>query len=76
LGSDIVGFKAYGLGKLVKRSPARPQDLLSLIWFPDPPPNLSWLRTTIVLWEAVVDEKSQTIKATAYEWVGPKVAKE
>jgi hypothetical protein len=76
LGAEIVGFKAYGLGKLVKRSPARPQDLLSLIWFPDPPPSLSWLTNTIVLWEAVVDEKSQTINATAYEWIGPKVAKE
>ena len=50
----------------------RPEALLSLIWFPDPPPSLSWLTITIVLWEAVVDPKTQTIKATAYEWAGPK----
>jgi hypothetical protein len=67
---EIVGFKAVGLGKLVKHSPLRPEDLLSLIWFPDPPPELSWMKSVIVIWEAVVDPKNQTITATAYEWVG------
>jgi hypothetical protein len=51
----LVGFKALGLGKLVKRSPLRPEALVSLIWFPDPPPELGWMTTTIVIWEAVVD---------------------
>jgi hypothetical protein len=70
LGTELVGFKALGLGKLIKRSPLRPEDLVSLIWFPDPPPSLDWMRTTIVIWEAVVDPEKQTISATAYEWVG------
>jgi hypothetical protein len=72
---EIVGFKAVGLGKLVKRSPLKPEDLLSLIWFPDPPPEFPWMRSTIVIWEAVVDPKKQTITATAYEWVGSSKAK-
>jgi hypothetical protein len=72
LGTDMVGFKAYGLGKLVKHSPLRPESLVSLIWFPDPPPSLAWMTTTIVIWEALVDPKNQTITATAYEWAGAK----
>lgn len=66
----LVGFKAVGLGKLVKRSPAKPSDLLSLIWFPDPPPEFPWMRNLIVIWEAAVDPKKLTITATAHEWVG------
>jgi hypothetical protein len=69
-GSEVVGFKALGLGKLVKRSPSKVQDLLSIIWFPDPPPEFSWMKSTIVIWEAFVDPKAQTIEATAYEWAG------
>jgi hypothetical protein len=71
LGAEMVGFKAIGLGKLVKHSPLKPEALVSLIWFPDPPPDLNWMITTIVIWEAVVDPKNQTVTATAYEWVGP-----
>jgi hypothetical protein len=71
----LVGFKAVGLGKLVKRSPAKPSDLLSLIWFPDPPPEFPWMRNTIVIWEAAVDPKKLTITATAHEWVGNSEAK-
>lgn len=69
---EIVGFKALGLGKLVRRSPLRPEDLLSLIWFPDPPPTLPWMNSTIVIWEAVVNPAEQTITATAMNgWVLP-----
>jgi hypothetical protein len=39
-----------------------------LLYFPDPPPSLEWMRTTLILWEAVTDPVSQTITATAYEW--------
>lgn len=74
LGTEMVGFKAVGLGKLVKHSPLRPEALVSLIWFPDPPPNLPWTNSTIVIWEAVVDPKTQTITANAYEWVGEQAA--
>lgn len=74
LGTEMVGFKAVGLGKLVKHSPLRPEALVSLIWFPDPPPSLPWTNSTIVIWEAVVDPKTQTISANAYEWVGEKAA--
>jgi hypothetical protein len=74
LEADIVGFRALGLGKLVKRSPLKPEALVSLLWFPDPPPDLGWMRSTIVIWEAVVDPKNQTLAATAYEWVGPEAS--
>ena len=74
LGAEMVGFRALGLGKLVKRSPLKPEALLSLLWFPDPPPDLSWMTTTIVIWEGIVDPKNQTVTATAYEWVGPETS--
>jgi hypothetical protein len=68
LGDDMMAFRAVGLGKLTKKSPLGAEMLVSLIHFPDPPPNLSWMRTTLIIWEAVVDAKNQTITATAYEW--------
>jgi hypothetical protein len=74
LGKELVGFKALGLGKLIKRSPLRPEDLVSLIWFPDPPPEFGWMRTTIVIWEAVVNPEKQMITASAYEWEGTAAA--
>jgi len=76
LGNELIGFKAVGLGKLIKRSPLRPEDLVSLIWFPDPPPAFEWMRTTIVIWEAVVDPARQTVNASAYEWVGTPAGRE
>jgi len=68
LREDIIPFKAVGIGKMVRQSPLAIEKLLSLIYFVDPPPDFSWMRTTLVLWEAVTDPKSQTITATAYEW--------
>lgn len=65
---EVVPFKAVGLGRLERHSPLAIEQLVSLIYFVNPPESLSWMRTTIVLWEAVTDPKSQTIKATAYEW--------
>jgi hypothetical protein len=67
---EVVPFKAIGLGRLERHSPLGIEQLVSLIYFVDPPESLSWMRATIVLWEAVTDPKSQTIKATAYEWAG------
>lgn len=65
---EIVPFKTVGLGKLVRRSPLGIEKLLSLIYFVDPPPDFAWMRSTLVVWEAVTDPKSETVTATAYEW--------
>jgi hypothetical protein len=42
--------------------------LVSLLWVVDPPPELDWMRDTLILWDAVTDPKTQTVEATAYEW--------
>ena len=65
---EIVGFKAVGIGKMVRKSPLSIEKLLSLIRFVDPPPSLAWMRSTLIVWEAMTDPKSQTLTATAYEW--------
>jgi hypothetical protein len=65
---EIVPFKAIGIGKAKRTSPGKQMNLVSLIYFVDPPPSLSWMRSTLVLWEAVTDPDSQTVKAMAYEW--------
>lgn len=71
---QLVGFRAMGLGKFVHHSPLGFEDLVLLISFPDPPPSLSWMKTTIVIWEARVDPRTQSIEAVAYEWEGPSAA--
>jgi hypothetical protein len=76
LQDEFVPFKAVGIGKLVRRSPLGVESLLSLIYFVDPPESLSWMRNTLVLWEAMTDPKTHSVTATAYEWTsGGKVAK-
>jgi hypothetical protein len=67
----MVGFRAHGRGKFVHHSPLAFEDLVLLISFPDPPAELAWMKTTVVVWEARVDPRNQTIEATAYEWRGP-----
>lgn len=68
LKDEFIAFKALGLGKLVKRSPVGLEKLLSLLWVVDPPPEFSWMRSTLILWEAMTDPKSQTVTAAAFEW--------
>jgi hypothetical protein len=68
LEGEIVGYKTVGIGTMVRHSPLAIERLVSLLYFPDPPPSLEWMRTTLILWEAVTDPVSQTITATAYEW--------
>jgi hypothetical protein len=68
LQNEYIPFKACGLAKLVKRSPLGIETILSLLWVIDPPQEFSWMRNTLILWEAVTDPDSQTVKATAYEW--------
>jgi len=68
LKDEFIAFKSFGTAKLVKRSPTGVETILSLIWFIDPPPEFSWMRNTLILWEAITDPKTKTIKATAYEW--------
>jgi hypothetical protein len=64
----IVPYKAVGIGKLVRNSPVGLIKLLSLLWVVDPPPEFDWMRNTLILWDAVTDPKTHTVKATAYEW--------
>jgi hypothetical protein len=66
----IVGFKALGLARMVKHSPLAIENLLSLIYFVDPPPDLGWMRNTLIVWEAITDPKVQSVLAQAHEWVG------
>jgi hypothetical protein len=68
LKDEFVPFKGFGLGKLVKKSPLGMEKLLVLIWVINPPEAFSWMRNTLILWEAVTDPKTQTSTATAYEW--------
>jgi hypothetical protein len=68
LKDEFIPFKAVGVGKLIKKSPLALEKLLSLLWVIDPPPTFSWMRNTLILWEAVTDPKTQTVTATAYEW--------
>lgn len=68
LADEFVAFKAFGIGKLVKKSPVGLEKLLSLLWVVDPPPPFSWMRNTLILWEADTDPKTRTVTAAAYEW--------
>jgi hypothetical protein len=71
---QLVGFRAMGHGKFIHHSPLAFEDLVLLIQFPDPPPSLSWMKQTIVIWEGRVDPRNQTIEAVAYEWEAPSAA--
>lgn len=75
LEDEFIAFKAFGIGKLVKRSPIGLEKLLSLLWVIDPPPPFSWMGNTLILWEADTDPETQTVTATAYEWVSERAEK-
>jgi hypothetical protein len=65
---EILPYRAVGMAKVVRRSPGLPVRILSLIQVINPPEKLSWMRNTLIVWEADVDPKNQSITATAYEW--------
>ena len=69
---EIVLFKATGIGNQVSFPSNAALNVISLFNFIKPPNNLAWLRSTLVLWEAYVDLKTQTSIGWAYEWVSPK----
>ena len=70
--SEIVLFKAVGLGNQTSYSPPMTLSVVSLLSFVEPPESFSWMRITPVIWEAVVDLESQTSTGTAWEWVSPR----
>jgi hypothetical protein len=69
---EIVLFKAVGIGNQVSFPSATQLNVLSLLNFIDPPQSFSWLRSTLVLWEARVDLQNRTATGWAYEWTPPK----
>jgi hypothetical protein len=65
---EMVTFQAYGIAKPVKRSPIAISTIVSVVQLTNPTPNISWMTETLVLWEAIVDEKAIRVNGTAYEW--------
>jgi hypothetical protein len=72
---EIVLFKAVGIGNQVSFPAAAQLNVLSLLNFINPHPNLSWLRNTLVVYDARVDLKKGTATGWAYEWTSPKPTK-
>ena len=72
---EIVLFKAVGIGNQVSFPAAAQLNVLSPLNFINPHPKLSFLRNTLVLWDARVDLKNGTATGWAYEWTSPKPTK-